>query len=569
MRAAGRADRADVQSPRFSIVTPVYETPPDVLAAMLASVRRQSYAAWELCLVDDCSLEPRVGELLARAAEHDPRIRVHRRESNGGIVAASNDALAMAKGEFVALLDHDDELHPRALTEVNAAIEANPEADYVYTDEDKIDRAGRHSAPFFKPDWSPERMRTQMYTCHLSVLRRALVEEVGGFDPEFEGSQDWDLVLRTTERARAVLHVPKVLYHWRTLETSAAGGGEEAKPWAFEAGTRAIQAHCDRTGLPAVAERDEAAPGVYHLRQQLQNPPSVSIVIPTAGQSREVRYENVVLATHCVRSIVESSTYPNYEIVVVAGPTVDASLRDELRQIAGERLRIVDFDEPFNFSAKVNRGAVHGEGEHVLLLNDDMEVITPDWIERLAMYSSIPEVGAVGARLLWEDGRLQHAGVLFENGGFPGHIYRGFGGEYGGYSNNVLVAQNYLAVTGACLMTRRDAFEQVGGLSTTLPLNYNDMDYCLKQRAAGRRVVYDPDTVLHHFESSSRSTEVEDWEKEALLARWIPLTATDPYSNPNMKYGIPRLSSYIRALARRPRLRRPGPRIGQPGSSPS
>jgi len=534
-----------VPAPRFSILTPVFDTPADVLLAMLASVRRQSFEDWELCLVDDCSGEPHVGEMLARAEREDPRIRVVRREANGGIVAASNDALAIADGEFVALLDHDDELHPKALAQVDAAIAANPEADYVYTDEDKIDRAGRHSAPFFKPDWSPERMRTQMYTCHLSVLRRSLVEEVGGFDAGFEGSQDWDLVLRVTERARQVLHVPKVLYHWRTLETSAAGGGEEAKPWAFEAGTRAIQAHCDRIGLPVEAERDEAAPGVYHLRQRLESQPSVSIVIPTAGQSREVRYENVVLVTHCVRSIVESSTYSNYELLVVVDSSVTPAVRDELRQLGGDRLRLVEYDEPFNFSAKVNRGAVHGEGEHVLLLNDDMEVLTADWIERLAMYSSLPEVGAVGGRLLWEDGRLQHAGVLFENGGYPGHIYRGFGGEFGGYSNNVLVAQNYLAVTGACLMTRRDAFEEVGGLSTTLPVNYNDMDYCLKQRAAGRRVVYDPDTVLYHFESSSRSTEVEDWEKEALLDRWLSLTATDPYSNPSLKYGIPRLSSYL------------------------
>lgn len=544
-------------SPRFSILTPVFDTPADVLAAMLASVRRQSFADWELCLVDDCSAAPHVAEMLAAAARRDPRIRVHRRDSNGGIVAASNEALAMASGEFLALLDHDDELHPAALAQVDAAIAASPEADYVYTDEDKIDRAGRHSAPFYKPDWSPERMRTQMYTCHLSVLRRTLVEEVGGFDAEFEGSQDWDLVLRVSERARVVLHVPKVLYHWRTLESSAAGGGEEAKPWAFDAGTRAIQAHCERVGLPAVAERDEAAPGVYHLRPQLESPPPLSIVIPTAGQSREVRYEQVVLVTHCVRSIVETSTYPDYEIVVVAGPAVDDAVRGELREIGGERLRIVEFDGPFNFSAKVNRGAVHSEGEHVLLLNDDMEVVTPDWLERLAMYSSIPEVGAVGGRLLWEDGRLQHTGVVFENGGYPGHIYRGFGGDFGGYSNNVLVAQNYLAVTGACLMTRRDAFDEVGGLSTTLPVNYNDMDYCLKQRAAGRRVVYDPDTVLFHFESSSRSTEVEEWEKEALLERWLPLTATDPYSNPNLKYGIPRLSSYLRARAPRLRLRSP------------
>ena len=544
-------------TPRFSILTPVYDTPADVLEAMLKSVLRQRLGDWELCLVDDLSPDPAVLERLRRAAAEDSRIRLLERDSNGGIVAASNDALAMAQGEFVVLLDHDDALHPDALAQVAAAIDANPEADYVYTDEDKIDRAGRHQAPFFKPDWSPERMRTQMYTCHLSVLRRSLVEEVGGFDAEFEGSQDWDLVLKVTERARQVVHVPRVLYHWRMLETSAAGGGEEAKPWAFEAGTRAIQAHCERIGIQAEAERDESHPGVYRLQPRLREQPPVSIVIPTAGQSREVRYEDVVLVTHCVRSVVETSTYENYEVVVVVDASVDPATIAELRRIAGDRLRLVDFEGPFNFSAKINRGAVRSEGRHLLLLNDDMEVVTPDWIERLVMYAELPGVGSVGGRLLLEDGRIQHAGILFENGGYAGHIYHGFAREYNGYSNNVLVAQNYLAVTGACMLTPRDAFENVGGFSTVFPLNYNDMDYCLKLRATGLRTVYDPDTVLYHFESSSRSTEVEDWEKEALIARWLPLTIVDPSTNPHLRHGIPRLSSPLAWVKRSlPPLRR-------------
>jgi GT2 family glycosyltransferase len=545
-----------VTAPRFSILTPVYDTPADVLEAMLESVRGQRFADWELCLVDDCSSAPHLRAAVERAALNDPRIRPAFRTANGGIVAASNDALAMARGEFLALLDHDDTLHPEALAQVDAALAASPEADYAYTDEDKIDRDGRHDTPFFKPDWSPERMRTQMYTCHLSVLRRSLVEEVGGFDPEFEGSQDWDLVLRVTERARRVVHVPRVLYHWRTLETSTAGGGEEAKPWAFDAGTRAIQAHCQRIGLPARAERDERWPGVYHLRPRLENEPAVSIVIPTAGRSREVRYETTVLVEHCLNSIVSTSTYGNYEIVCVVDPGTDGRVIDRLREIGGDRLRLVDDDRPFNFSAKINRGAVHSEGELLLLLNDDMEVIAPDWIERMAMYSQLPGVGAVGGRLLLEDGRLQHAGILFENGGYPGHIYHGFAGEFSGYSNNVLVAQNYLAVTAACMMTERAAFEEVGGFSTTFPLNYNDMDYCLKLQASGRRVVYDPDTVLFHFESSSRSTEVEEWEKEQLRARWLPLTILDPSTNPHLRHGIPRLSSPFSWIRRRPRLRR-------------
>ena len=532
--------------PLFSILTPVFNTPADVLAAMLRSVRDQSCEDWELCLVDDCSTEPHVAAMLERAAAADGRVRLQRRETNGGIVAASNDALAMAQGEFVALLDHDDELHPPALERVAAAIESEPKADYLYTDEDKIDRTGRPSGPFYKPDWSPERMRTQMYTCHLSVMRRRLVEEVGGFDAEYEGSQDWDIVLKVTERAREVVHIPEVLYHWRTLETSTAGGGEEAKPWAFEAGTRAVQAHCERIGLPAEVERDLDAPGVYHLRPRLRGEPLVSIVIPTGGGRREVRFQEVVLVEHCLRSVVETSTYGNYEIVCVTDGELEPALEDRLRGIAGDRLRFVRFDEDFNFSAKINRGVVHSEGERLLLLNDDIEVVTPDWIERMVMYLELEEIGAVGARLIWEDGRPQHVGILFENGGYPGHIYRGFSPGFGGYSNNVLVAQNYLAVTGACLMTSREAFDQVGGLSPSFPNNYNDMDFCLKLWASGRRVVYDPDTVLYHFESSSRNSDVEDWEKDQLLDRWLHLTATDPSTNPNLRHGLPRVSSGVR-----------------------
>lgn len=545
---------------RFSVVTPVYNTPADVLWAMLESVHTQTYRNWELCLVDDASTEPHVRRMLERAAREDPRVRVHFRDENGGIVAASNDALAMAKGEFIALLDHDDELHPDALAHVHEALMAAPEADYVYTDEDKIDRHGHHSGPFFKPDWSPERMRTQMYTCHLSVLRRSLVEAVGGFDAEFEGSQDWDLVLKVTERARRVLHVPRILYHWRMIETSAAGGGEAAKPWAFEAGKRAVQAHCERIGLQARVERDAADAGVYHLEPELREQPLVSIVIPTRGTVREVRYEPVVLVEHCVRSIVERSSYENYEIVVVVDADTPANVTQALREIGGERLRLVPYDRPFSFSAKINLGAVRSRGEHLLLLNDDMEVVTPNWLERMVMYSSLPGVGAVGGRLLWEDGRLQHVVVRFQDG-LPGHLYRGYAGDFKGYGNNVRVAQNALAVTGACLMTRRELFEEVGGLSTVFPVNYNDIDYCLKLYAQGRRVVYDPDLVLYHFESSSRSTEVEDWEKDRLRGRWLPLTAVDPFGNPNMRFGAPRLvAPFVWMKRRRPRLRRRSPK---------
>lgn len=538
-------------APRFSIVTPVYETPASALARMLKSVRRQSHPDWELCLVDDASSEPRVAEALAAAERGDARIRVRRRQRNGGIVAASNDALAMARGEFVALLDHDDALHPDALAHVHEALRGNPQADYVYTDEDKIVGPGLHFSPFLKPDWSPERLRTQMYTCHLSVLRRSLVEQVGGFNPEFEGSQDWDLVLKVTERARAILHVPRVLYHWRAIATSAAAS-EAAKPWAFEAGTRAVQAHCERIGLRARVERDEARVGLYHLHPELEDEPLVSIVIPTACQVREIRHRPEVLVSNCVRSIRDRSSYENYEIVCVVDAAAPAEAVEELRELGGERLRIAPFDQPFDFSAKVNLGAAHSNGEHLLLLNDDVEVATSDWIERMSMYSSLPEVGAVGGRLLLGDGRIQHAGVRFKDG-LPGHPYHGQANDFEGHANDVLVARNPLAVTGACLMTRRELFEQLGGFSSDFPVNYNDVDYCLSVRRAGKRVVYDPDLVMLHFESSSRSSDVEEWEKQLLKERWLPLTAVDPDVSPKLRPELPasvaRIAWVLRSLA--------------------
>jgi GT2 family glycosyltransferase len=518
--------------PRFSVVTPVHDPPEAVLRATVRSVTAQTYGDWELCLVDDASPAPHVARVLAELAASDPRIRIATRATNGGIVAASQDALAMARGEFVALLDHDDELHPDALRLVDEALRAAPEADYAYTDEDKIDERGRRSAPVYKPDWSPERFRTQMYTCHLSVLRASLVAEVGGFRDGFEGAQDWDLVLRVTERARAVVHVPRVLYHWRTLATSTAGRGEAAKPYAYEAGTRALQAHCDRIGFPACVDQDAEHPGVYHLRPVLRSHPPVTIVIPTRGTGQEVRGEEVCLVSHCVASIVALSTYPDYEIVVVADTATPPGVVDHLAALGGDLLRIVPYDRPFDFSDKINAGALVGRGEHVLMLNDDMEVVTPDWIERLVMYSSFPGIGAVGAKLLYGDGRLQHVGVILGNA-LPGHLYRGYRGDAGGYMNMVRVANNFTAVTGACLMTPREAFDEVGGLSTAFPLSFNDVDYCLKLRAQGLRVVYDPDTVLYHFESASRSPEVSDWEFAQFRARWAHATELDPYDNPN------------------------------------
>jgi len=501
-----------------------------MLGEMLASVQAQDFAGWELCLsADDPS--PRVREALDRAAERDSRIQVRYGEG-AGMAKASE----MATGGFVALLGDRDRLHRRALASVEEVLQATPDADFIYTDEDEIDAGGRNSGALFKPDFSPERLRVQLYTGRLAFFRRSLLIEAGGLPTAPGGAAEWDIALRITERARAIRHIPRLLYQRRAR---AADGGAIVSPAEGEERARAVQAHCDRIGLPARAEVDPKRPGGCRLRPALVETPTVSIVIPTCGQSRVVRGEDTVLVLHCLKSILATSTYPDYEVICVADEETDPAMLEELRALGGDRLRVVAYDQPFNFSAKVNLGAEHSSGEHLLFLNDDMEVLTPDWIERLVMYSGHPGIGAVGAQLRWEDERIQHAGVVLEQG-LPGHIYRGAGGELSGYLQNVLVTQNYLAVTGACLMTPRAVFDAVGGLPVELPVNYNDIYYCLAVRDQGMRVVYDADTVLYHFESSSRDTKVNDWEKAMLLERWHTLIGADPYSNPGLRYGEPR-----------------------------
>jgi GT2 family glycosyltransferase len=449
-----------------------------------------------------------------------------------GTAAVAAEAVATARGEFVALLGEGDRLDRQALALVDKAIRSNPEADLVYTDEGVIGASGRRSDALFKPDWSPERLRAEPYVGRLCFLRRSLVEEVGGLDVALGAAAEWDLALKVSERARAIVHVPRLLYHRHAIGRAGDGDGD------CDASVGAVQAHCERIGLPAQVEADPARPGGCRLRPALSEQPKVSIVIPTRGQRRAIRGTDEVLVLHCVRSILATSTYEDYELVCVADAATEPAVLDEVRRIGGERLRIVVYEAPFNFSTKINLGAAHSEGEHLLLLNDDMEVVSPDWIERLVMYSGHTGIAAVGAQLRWEDERVQHAGVVLEHG-LPGHVYRGAGGELDGYARNVLVTQNYLAVTGACLMTPRDVFEAVGGLSEKLPVNYNDIDYCLKLHSRGLRVVYDADTVLYHFESSSRDTKVDDWEKAMLRERWQAV-GRDPYSNPNLRYGEPR-----------------------------
>lgn len=554
-----------MESPRFSILTPVHRPPIRGLEEMLASVRGQTDGDWEHLLIDDASADAEVSDVLERAAS-DSRVRVRSRDRQGGIVAATNEALEMASGEYVAFLDHDDALDPRALERVGDRIDAVPDADYLYSDEDKIDRRGKHFDPFVKPAWSPDRLRTQMFVTHFRVIRRSLVEELGGLREGFDGSQDWDLALRVAERGGNFVRVPGILYHWRATPGSAAVL-PDAKPWAHEASERAIAEHLERIGIVAAVETVPGYPGRYWLRPALRQRPKVSIVIPTAGRRGE---EGTPLVENCVRSVVERTSYEDYELVVVVDADTPDAVGKELTRIAGERLKLVAFEGPFNFSAKVNLGVAESGGEQLLLLNDDIEVppagwrplpddrygpladwgaAGPDgrrsWIESMLVYATQPGVGAVGAKLFLPNGRLQHAGVVGWRG-IAAHPYYLWKGAAPGYQFNLLAACNFLAVTAACLMTPRAAFESAGGFDEGFSVNYNDVDYCLKLHQAGHRSVVLPEVELLHFESVSRgATGPSPEELRTLEERWGELLESDPYYDPlfmDPNFSLPPLS---------------------------
>lgn len=504
-------------TPRFSIVTPVYDPPVDVLKECIESVIAQEFTDWELIMVDDFSSNAAVPIVIAQFAQQDPRITLIERDTNGHIVAASNDGVAAATGEFIALLDHDDLLVPDALAQVVAAIDRHEDVDYVYTDEDKVGEDGTTYGAFRKPDWSPERLRGQMYTSHLSVLRTSLVREVGGFREGFDGSQDHDLVLRVTEQARRIVHVPEVLYHWRAVEGSTAVD-IEAKPYAETAGIRAVQEHLDRVGIDAVAGPG-AEPGRYTVQRRLDPATRVSVVIPTMGQSSLVRGQRRVLVVEAVRSLLARTDHEGVEVVVVHDTPTPAGVLDELRELAGDRLVLVPFDLPFNFSEKINVGVCHSTGDRVVFLNDDIEAISQGWLEQLVAPLDEPDVGLTGAKLYFSDQTVQHAGHAYYNAGYH-HPFKFWTREEVGPFGELVVNREVTGVTAACAAMRRDTFFEIGGFSEALPGNFNDVDLCYKVQAAGLRTLFIATSELYHYESRTREARVQEWERLAVVARW-------------------------------------------------
>ena len=507
--------------PLVSIATPVYNTDPQWLRKCIESVRNQLYPNWELCLADDASTEPHVRRMLREFQERDARIRVVSLAENEGIAGASNAALAMASGDFVGLLDHDDELTPDALYEVAALLQSHRDADVIYTDEDKMEPDGTRTQPFFKPDWSPEYLLSCMYTCHFTVYRKALLDRVGGFRKGFDGSQDYDLMLRVTENTGKIFHVPKVLYHWRRVNGSAADT-RAAKPYAFEAGRRALSDHIQRRSKQA-EPLDGKLFGFYRVRHPVDENARVSVVILTK--------DNVDLLRASIDSIHSKTSHPNYEILVVDNNSTDPRNED---YYAALEHPVIRSREPFNFSRLNNFGASRTTGDYLVFLNNDTEVISPEWMTAMLEFCQQPEIGVVGAKLLFPDGGIQHAGVVLGLGGVAGHVMTGFPAGSSHYFGIGSVVRNCSAVTAACMMTRRDVFESVGGFDEGLPTAYNDVDYCLRVREKGLRIVWTPFAELYHHESASRDTAICPDAVRLMRSRWGGTLLRDPYYNPNL-----------------------------------
>jgi GT2 family glycosyltransferase len=508
--------------PVLSIITAAYNTAPALLDAAADSVIAQAYPAWEWHIADDGSTSRGTVAALERIAARDPRITVHHAAANAGISAASNLARVHAHGDYLALMDHDDALLPHALFRVVQCLNhAAPRPDVVYSDEDKLDLDGNRCDAYFKPDWSPDLFRSSMYACHLLVIRRSLVENVGGFRSAFDFSQDYDLLLRVIERTDRIAHIPDVLYHWRKTMASTALAGE-AKPTAHGAGSRALQDHLDRQGIPGRI-LDAGPPGLYRVKYDIPDRPLVSIVIPTRDPNGEA-------VRRALAHLAEATTYREFDVVLVS--TTGETPR---RTPAGVQVSGVRAPGAFNIAAWLNAGVRASRGAHILALHDDVQPREPEWLEALLELSVQPGVGAVGAKLYGRDGSLQHIGLVVGLCGLAGAPFRGFAAEAVGYYSGANCIRNYSAVSGACLMTRKDVFNRVGGFDEALPGEGADVDYGLRVCEAGLRVVYTPYARLTHAESGGVSgRRATPAERDHLRRRWGGRLDEDPFYNPNL-----------------------------------
>lgn len=522
---------------RISILVPLYNTPERFLREMIDSVKAQTYRNWELCLADGSDAQHADTEAICREYQKaDPRIRYQKIEKNLGISGNTNVCFSMATGDYIGLFDHDDVMHPSLLYECMKVI-CEKGADYIYTDEATFTSPNLDDliVLHFKPDYSPDNLRANNYICHFSLFDAGLLKKTGLFRPEYDGSQDHDMILRLTEEAGNVQHIPKILYYWRSHPNSVAAD-IGAKTYAIDAAKRAVHDHMrDYYGIEVEVESTRAFPTIFQVKYPIEGSPLISILIPNKDHRTDLK--------RCVDSIRKKSTWKHYEIVVIENNSREQSIFDyyrELEQLPG--VRIVRYEGEFNYSKINNYGAGFAQGDYLLFLNNDTEVITPDWMEQMLMYAQRKDVGAVGAKLYYEDNTIQHAGVVIGLGAHrsAGHTHYKMPREHLGYMGRLCYAQNITAVTAACLLVKRSIYDEVGGLDETFTISLNDVDFCLKIGRKGYRNIFTPFAELYHYESKTRGMEegekLRRYEKECAHFRekWkAELEAGDPCYNPN------------------------------------
>lgn len=524
---------AFAQKPLISIVIPLYCTPLPYLKELLESVRRQSYENWQLCLADG-SPDDKAKEFIEKHYGREKRIVYRKLEENGGISVNTNEAVALAAGEYLMLCDHDDTLEPDALYEIVKAIN-DTGADVLYTDEDKVSMDGRHYFdPNFKPDFNLFRLRENNYICHIFVVKKSLTDETGLLRSEFDGAQDFDFILRCCEKAQKITHIPKVLYHWRCHMDSTAAD-PSSKAYAYEAGRKAVREHYQRLGIDAKVEMTER-PGWYRSHVKVQGNPLISVIIPNKDHTDDLEL--------CLFSMTRKSTYRNYEILIVENNSEKEETFEYYRKIPDRypKARVLTWEKEFNYSAINNFAAKEAKGEYLLFLNNDVEILTPDWMEEMLQNCQQENVAAVGAKLYYPDDTIQHAGVVLGLGGIAGHIMCRASKEDPGYFGRMISVQEISAVTAACMMVKKSDFDAVGGLDETFQVAFNDIDLCMKFRAAGKKIIFTPYAELYHYESKSRGLEDTpekqfrfDKEVKRFQEKWAQqLEMGDPYYSPNL-----------------------------------
>jgi GT2 family glycosyltransferase len=512
--------------PKISIIVPVFNTDKNMLISMLQSVLAQTYDKWELCIADGNSSAPHVKKILSSYAKRDPRIKVNFLSQNYNIAGNSAKALEMATGEFVALLDHDDEISPFALYEVALVLNKSQEIDVIYSDEDKISPTGKRCYPFFKPDWSPDMILSVNYVCHLLVIRKTLLEKIGGIREGFDGAQDYDLILRCISEASKIVHIPKVLYHWRMHPASTAQN-IYTKSYAHESGQKALKEYLHKIGVEADVDRGTGITN-YRIKYKLKCHPKVSILIPFKDKHQ--------LLEKCIESIINKSSYKNYELILISNNSTEKKLFDYLGKLKKfSFIKIIEYNEPFNYSKLNNYAVKHSDGEVLLFLNNDTEVISEDWLESMLEHVLRKEIGAVGCKLLYPDNKIQHAGVVIGLTGFAGHVFSGLPEDAYTYFGSVDFVRNYLAVTGACMMMRREVFNKVGGFDERFIFCGSDVEICLRLIEKGYRILYTPFAKLYHHEARTRGSNISSIDfKLSLKVYEKYLSNGDPYYNPNL-----------------------------------